>query len=125
MRPDTFPITVFANSNLPHEQIEHIRGEIKEFEEAYYHANNVDEAILEALDIYHSAMTLVDILARMLPEHKVWEATHSVAVKNYNRRYYQLCDSCGSKHALNVVHINKRPYYYCPECIKTIAPWTL
>lgn len=84
-----FPATTFSQTNTPEQQIQHLRTEL---DEACYEIvfDNIPLAIMECLDAYHSAETLLRILIKEYGEEKVLKAMELIVKKNTVRGYYTL-----------------------------------
>jgi len=82
-----FPKTRFTKNSFV-DQLEHIKSELKELEAAYYN-EPIERVGEEAIDLYHSIETMLDILKNKY-EIDLDKTAEYVETKNSNRDYY-LC----------------------------------
>lgn len=86
-----FPKTIFALKNSVDQQLDHVRSECSEMQQAV----NLDQQLEEAIDVLHSVETLLQILEKEVNAGRLPEKYHparllcQVLRKNAARRYCQ------------------------------------
>ena len=82
-----FKPTYFAEENTIVKQITHIASELNEVAWELV-TDNGQGTLMEAIDVYHSAETLLRVLVKAFGEGRVLDAMNQTAKKNDDRGYY-------------------------------------
>ena len=108
-----FPRVHFVSTNILWQQVDHLRGEVQEVDDALQQAD-LSAVAMELMDVIHSAETALRILQERF-RINLHETRRDVERKNMERGYYSAHPPkmfCGNDHEWYASHLPA----VCPQC---------